>query len=63
MLKNKKPYKLSWNPESNPEIEDRLHFLRLSDKQKWKYLMKLILSNYPASKDTVSFRKRIIEWT
>lgn len=53
--------KLTWNPDLDPESEDRLHFLSLSYQDRMKYMMKLIMLTYPADKVTNN-RKRI-EWT
>jgi len=53
---------ISWNDGVDPEREDRLAYLALSPKEKWDYLMTLILATYPAGK-SVTFNKKIIEWT
>lgn len=52
---------ISWNPSIDPETEDRLAFLKLSSQEKWKYMMGIVLANYP--KKEVTYAKRIIEWT
>jgi hypothetical protein len=52
---------ISWKDGINSETEDRLQYLKLSSKEKWNYLMTLILATYPPNKK-VTFDKRIIEW-
>jgi len=53
---------ISWIEGIDPETEDRLAYLKLSPKERWEYLMTLILATYPSGKK-VTFKKRIIEWT
>jgi hypothetical protein len=57
MPKNK--MHLSWNPNVDPETEDRLVFMKMSDAEKWKSFNKLILMN---RKEPLTFHKRRIEW-
>ncbi len=52
---------LSWKEGIDPETEDRLEYLKLTSEEKWKYMMTLILSKFPADKQ-ITFKKRIIEW-
>jgi hypothetical protein len=52
--------RLSWNKGTDPEVEDRKEFLKLSYAQRWTYMMTLIMSNHP-NKPT-NFKK-IIKWT
>ncbi len=52
---------ISWKDGVDPETEDRLAYLALSSKEKWDYLMTLILATYPKGKK-VTFDKRLIEW-
>jgi hypothetical protein len=52
---------ISWNPEQNPETEDRIQFLRLSQQERWNHVMDVILLTYPKNKQ-VEYKKRIIEW-
>ena len=51
---------LSWDPNIDPETEDRLNFLRLSFSDRWSYMMALIGSNKPKTSPTN--KKKIIEW-
>lgn len=53
---------ISWNEGIDPETEDRLAYLALSSKEKWNYLMTVILASYPLDKE-VTFKKRTIKWT
>jgi hypothetical protein len=53
---------ISWTEGIDPETEDRLAYLALSSKEKWDYLMTLILATYPPGKK-VTFNNRTIEWT
>ncbi|ADR23474.1 hypothetical protein MATR_26730 [Marivirga tractuosa] len=50
---------LNWNPNVDPETEDRLVFMKMSDAEKWKSFNKLILMN---RKEPLTFHKRRIEW-
>ena len=52
--------KLTWNPNIDPESEDRLAFLKLSYTARWAYLMLLIMKKLPLGGG--QFSKRIIEW-
>ena len=38
---------LSWNPEVDPEAEDRAAFLKLNSLERWNYIMEIILATYP----------------
>jgi hypothetical protein len=57
-MEKKKMY-LSWNPEIDPETEDRLRWLNMSDPEKWKAINKLIMMH---RKTPLTFHKRRIEW-
>ncbi|WKN41119.1 hypothetical protein [Tunicatimonas pelagia] len=53
-----KKYKrnISWNPDVDPETEDRLAYLALNGQERWDYMMTLILATYP--KKVVTYDKR-----
>ncbi|MGB3588206.1 MAG: hypothetical protein WBA23_16775 [Tunicatimonas sp.] len=51
---------ISWNPDVDPETEDRLAYLALNPQERWDYMMTLILATYP--KKLVTYDKRKIEW-
>lgn len=53
--------KVSWNNNVDPEIEDRLDFLKLTYAKRWSYIMKLIMSNQ--KKRVPTNHKKRIEWT
>ena len=53
--------KLTWKQDIEPEVEDRLAFLRLSYSERWSYMMKLIMSNHPKKIPTNNMKR--IEWT
>tara|TARA_R100000027_G_scaffold67602_1_gene67112 strand:+ start:1397 stop:1606 length:210 start_codon:yes stop_codon:yes gene_type:complete len=55
----KNKMRLSWNPDIDPETEDRLVFLAMSGPEKWQSLNRLILGN---RKLPLTFHKRIIKW-
>lgn len=61
ITKKKSGRKLSWNEDADTESEDRVEYLKLSPKEKWEYLMNLILTTYPSGKKA-TYKKRIIEW-
>lgn len=50
---------LSWNPDIDPETEDRLRFMNMPDPEKWKCFNKLIMMH---RKTPLTFDKRRIEW-
>ncbi len=62
-MSKQRKYSLSWNPDFEPETEDRLAFLRLSAQERWNHIMAVILATYPKKNLPVTFHKRQIEWT
>ncbi|MEX2336257.1 MAG: hypothetical protein WD555_03195 [Fulvivirga sp.] len=54
--------RLSWDPNKDPEWEDREAFLKLSSGDKWKYLMRLIMQTKKLPEGAGKFSKRKIEW-
>ena len=55
--------KISWNPDIDPEWEDRKEFLKLSSQKRWQYLMRLIFDSKKLPKGAALFSKKKIEWT
>ena len=55
-MKNRK---IIWDPKSNYELEDLMHFHNLPDKKKWDSMMKLI---HISRNTPITFQKRIIKW-
>jgi len=59
----KKPVgKITWSPGKDPELEDREAFLRLSDEERWAYLMHLMMHSKKLPEGAGKFTKRKIEW-
>ncbi|MDH5396860.1 MAG: hypothetical protein OEX02_01850 [Cyclobacteriaceae bacterium] len=54
--------KITWHPDKDPEWEDREAFLKLSDEERWAYLMRLIMHTKKLPEGAGKFTKRIIEW-
>ena len=61
-MKNKTQRILSWNPNVDPETEDRAAFLKLNSTERWNYIMAIVLATYPGGPEAVTFEKRRIEW-
>ena len=55
--------RISWNPDIDPETEDRLAFLKLAPEERWRHIMALIMLTYPGGSKALSFNERKIEWT
>ena len=62
MSRAKNQRTLSWNPNVDPEAEDRAAFLRLSSLERWEHTMAVVLAAYPGGPQAVTFEKRKIEW-
>ncbi len=62
MSQTKNQRTLPWNPQADPEVEDRAAFLRLSSLERWEHIVAVILATYPGGAQAVSFEKRKIEW-
>ncbi|MEQ8688656.1 MAG: hypothetical protein RIE86_25365 [Imperialibacter sp.] len=60
VLPNGMKSSLSWNPESDPQTEDRLRCMAMSDHEYWNAMMRLINVGRTTA---VTFEKRIIKWT
>jgi hypothetical protein len=60
VLPNGMKSSLSWNPEGDPQTEDRLRCMAMSDHEYWNAMMRLINVGRTTA---VTFDKRIIKWT
>ncbi len=62
MMKSRAQRTISWNPDINPETEDRKAFLELSPLERWEHIMAVVLATYPGGPEAVTYEKRQIEW-
>ncbi|WP_151996443.1 MULTISPECIES: hypothetical protein [unclassified Imperialibacter] len=60
VLPNGMKSSLSWSPESDPQTEDRIRCMAMSDHEYWNAMMRLINVGRTTA---VTFEKRIIKWT
>lgn len=51
---------LSWDPDVDPVVEDRLRCMQMSDEEYWNSMMRLLNLNRT---EPITFEKRIIKWT
>lgn len=63
LKKEKQQRHISWNPDVDPETEDRLAFLKLSPQERWRHMMAVVMLTYPGGAHACSYSKRKIEWT